>query len=45
MDLTLLRSLATLACFALFVGIVAWAWSSRNRAGFAEAERLPLGDD
>ena len=28
-----------------FLGITAWAWSSRQRERFGEAERLPLDDD
>ena len=45
MDVNTLRALLTLLCFVLFLGIVAWAWSSRSRARFEEAARLPLEDD
>jgi cytochrome c oxidase cbb3-type subunit 4 len=41
MDLTTLRIAATVACFAVFLGIVAWAFSRR----FDEAARLPLEQD
>jgi cytochrome c oxidase cbb3-type subunit 4 len=29
----------------LFLGIAAWAYSSRNRAVFDEAARIPFDDD
>lgn len=29
----------------LFLGIAVWAYSSRNRAVFDEAARIPLDDD
>jgi len=45
MDVNTLRALLTLICFVLFLGIVAWAWSSRSRARFEEAARVPLDDD
>lgn len=45
MDITSLRIIATVACFATFVGIVIWAWSGRNAARFEEAARLPFEQD
>jgi cytochrome c oxidase cbb3-type subunit 4 len=45
MDINLVRSLMTLVMFCIFVGIVAWAWSGRQRGRFAEAARIPLEDD
>jgi cytochrome c oxidase cbb3-type subunit 4 len=39
------RSLVTLGFFIMFLGIVAWAYSARNRAAFDEAAALPFGDD
>ena len=45
MDITDLRIAATLVTFATFIGIVAWAWSKRNRAAFEEAARLPFEQD
>lgn len=45
MDLIDLRSLFTVLAFASFIGIVAWAWSGRRTADFAEAARMPLDDD
>jgi cytochrome c oxidase cbb3-type subunit 4 len=44
-DITTLRAGATVACFIVFIGIVAWAWSRRNAKGFEEAARLPFEQD
>ena len=38
-------SLWTVTVFVLFIGIVVWAWSSKNKASFDEAARIPLEDD
>jgi len=45
MDLTTLRIGATVACFVVFMGIVAWAFSRRNTRRFAEAAQLPFEQD
>ncbi|MCX7897748.1 MAG: cbb3-type cytochrome c oxidase subunit 3 [Rhodocyclaceae bacterium] len=45
MDINDLRSVITVLAFVTFIGIVAWAWSSRQKAVFDEAARLPLEDD
>lgn len=45
MDINDLRVLFTLLSFAAFVGIVVWAWSSRNRKAFSEAANLPFADE
>ena len=45
MDITTLRILATLACFATFVGIVCWAYAGRNRERFDQDARIPLQQD
>lgn len=45
MDLNTLRALVTLISFIVFIGIVLWAWSSKNRARFQEAAMLPFADD
>lgn len=45
MELGTLRSLVTVISMAMFVGIVWWAYSRRNKADFDEAARLPLSDD
>jgi cytochrome c oxidase cbb3-type subunit 4 len=45
MDIQALRIAVTVAAFILFVGIWLWAFSSRHRARFEEAGRIPLDDD
>ncbi|MFN3616855.1 MAG: cbb3-type cytochrome oxidase subunit 3 [Aquabacterium sp.] len=40
-----LRSLFTVACLGVFVGIVVWAYSRRNKAQFDEAAKLPFAED
>jgi cytochrome c oxidase cbb3-type subunit 4 len=42
MDLNDVRSAITLLSFVMFIGLVAWAWSSRRRKAFDEAARLPF---
>jgi cytochrome c oxidase cbb3-type subunit 4 len=44
-ELNTLRSLVTVICFLMFAGILAWAYSSRNRESFDEAARLPFDED
>jgi len=39
------RSIFTVVCLCVFVGIVAWAYSRRNKTQFEEAGRLPLAED
>lgn len=45
MDVIVVRSIFTVACLCVFVGIVAWAYKRSNKAGFEEAGRLPLSED
>ena len=45
MDINLLRSIVTVVAFVVFIGIVVWAWSGRNRSRFEEAARLPFEQD
>ena len=45
MDVNELRTVMTVVCFVLFVGIVVWAWSSGQRERFSEAARIPLEED
>jgi cytochrome c oxidase cbb3-type subunit 4 len=45
MSLDDLRIGVTIASFIAFLGIAAWAWAGRNRAGFDEAAQLPFADD
>ncbi|KAA3623495.1 MAG: cbb3-type cytochrome c oxidase subunit 3 [Proteobacteria bacterium] len=35
----------TVIAFVVFVGIVGWAYSSKQKKRFEEAARLPLEDD
>jgi len=44
-DINTLRSLATVASFVTFVGIVVWACSGRNTRDFEEAANLPFEQD
>ncbi|MBP7131573.1 MAG: cbb3-type cytochrome c oxidase subunit 3 [Aquabacterium sp.] len=45
MDIIAARTIFTVVCLCVFVGIVAWAYSHRNKAQFEEAGRLPLAED
>lgn len=45
MDHIDLRSLITTVSFLCFVGIVFWAYSSRQKSRFEEAANLPFADD
>ena len=45
MDIGLLRSLVTVLSLCVFVGIVWWAFSRRNKAQFEEAAMLPFAED
>jgi len=44
MDINSIRAAITVAALITFLGIVAWAWSSRRRADFEAAARLPLDE-
>ncbi|MDO4637231.1 MAG: cbb3-type cytochrome c oxidase subunit 3 [Lautropia sp.] len=44
MDLNLLRGLITLFFLIVFLGIVAYAWSNKNKGRFDEAAMLPLNE-
>ncbi len=45
MDINLARSIFTVVCLCVFVGIGVWAFSRSNKAQFEEAARLPLSED
>ena len=45
MDINLMRSVVTVVALTVFIGIVVWAWSSRNKTRFEEAARLPFEVD
>ncbi|MVT38435.1 CcoQ/FixQ family Cbb3-type cytochrome c oxidase assembly chaperone [Acidovorax citrulli] len=44
MDITTVRIIATLVSFALFLGILVWAFSRGNRSRFEEAAQLPFAE-
>lgn len=39
------QSIWTIVVMVIFLGIVAWAWSSKNQKHFEEAANLPFDDD
>ena len=45
MDLNDLRAVVTLLSFVAFIGVIAWAWSRRNKKRFDDAAKLPFADD
>ena len=44
-DINTLRSIATVASFITFIGILVWAYSRRNADDFEEASKLPFEQD
>ncbi|MBS0516378.1 MAG: CcoQ/FixQ family Cbb3-type cytochrome c oxidase assembly chaperone [Proteobacteria bacterium] len=40
----MITGIFTAVLLAMFLGIVAWAWSGRRRADFAAAAQLPFAD-
>ncbi|MDE3009306.1 MAG: cbb3-type cytochrome c oxidase subunit 3 [Pseudomonadota bacterium] len=45
MDFIALRSAFTLISFVVFLGIMWWAYSSRQSRGFSEAASIPFHED
>jgi len=45
MDVNILRIVATLASFFVFMGIVCWTYSSKRKAEFTEAANAPFVQD
>ncbi len=45
MDINTLRAVVTVVSFAIFIGIMRWAWSRRRDADFTEAANLPFTQD
>jgi cytochrome c oxidase cbb3-type subunit 4 len=45
LDINLLRIGVTVVSFAVFIAILVWAASSRNRERFEQAARIPLEED
>jgi cytochrome c oxidase cbb3-type subunit 4 len=45
MDINTLRIVSTVACLAIFVGILVWAYARRNKAGFERDALIPFTHD
>jgi cytochrome c oxidase cbb3-type subunit IV len=45
MDINTLRSIVTVIAFAMFIGIVLWAYSGRSKAAFEQAAMLPFDEE
>ena len=45
MDVNDLRTIITTASFLIFIGIVFWAYSGRQKSRFDEAANLPFADE
>ncbi len=45
MDVNDLRVVTTVMSFAVFIGILVWAFSKRNQEDFDAAAKLPLDQD
>ena len=45
MSMGLIHSIWTLLLVAIFIGIIAWAFSRRRKQSFDAAARMPLEDD
>ena len=43
--LTILRGAITVSLFALFIALIAWAWSPRRRRDFADAANLVFDEN
>jgi cytochrome c oxidase cbb3-type subunit 4 len=45
MNMSLIHSVWTVVVLVLFVGIVVWAWSGKQKRRFDEAANIPFDDD
>ncbi len=45
MDVSLIQSIWTVVVLVLFVGIVIWAWSGKQKERFDEAANIPFAED
>jgi cytochrome c oxidase cbb3-type subunit 4 len=45
MDVNDLRVITTVLSFAVFIGIMVWVYSRRNKEDFEAAAKLPLDQD
>lgn len=44
-DINTIRGVLTIILMIAFLGVVAWAWSSKRKETFKEASLLPLEED
>ena len=45
MDINDLRGISTAVLLVAFIGLIAWAYSSKRKKSFDEAANLPFADD
>jgi cytochrome c oxidase cbb3-type subunit 4 len=45
MELSMIHAIWTIVLMLLFIGIVIWAWSGKQKARFDAAARLPFDED
>lgn len=45
MNFTLLSSVVTVISMVVFIGIIYWAFSSKNKARFEEIGRMPIDNE
>jgi cytochrome c oxidase cbb3-type subunit 4 len=45
MNLAMVHAIWTIVVMVLFIGIVFWAWSGKNKARFDAAAQLPFDED
>jgi cytochrome c oxidase cbb3-type subunit IV len=45
LDINTLRIVATVACFVVFIGILAWTFARSNRSAFENAAQIPFNDE
>ncbi|MEX8517844.1 MAG: cbb3-type cytochrome oxidase subunit 3 [Leptothrix sp. (in: b-proteobacteria)] len=45
LDINTWRSMTTVLSFAVFLGIIAWSFSRKNRQDFDEAAALPFQEE
>ncbi len=45
MDINILRSITMIVGLVVFIGIMIWAWSAKNKERFDEAAKLPFEQD
>ena len=45
MDLTFIQSVWTIVVMVVFIGIVIWAWSGKQKKRFEDAANIPFNED